>query len=172
MAAANTCPSVGSWQNAIVATSKACSRCLLCLARAFCARRCRRLRSSATRANSAASSCMATRAPRCQRQNLLETLCCPHERGHGFHPNTNAAGQSTFPKARPDRICCGCLVKHELAGNTLRLGTSATGSHDGRVCGDTSRTQAYLTGSNHPQTHGHGIRVRVRRQQYVNETAC
>lgn len=55
-------PAMGSWQKAIVAVRKACSRCLCRLARSFCACRCRRVRSIVTRANSAEISCMTKRA--------------------------------------------------------------------------------------------------------------
>ena len=51
VASAMVCPAMGSWQKAIVAVRKACSRCLCRLDRSFCACRCRRVRSEVTRAN-------------------------------------------------------------------------------------------------------------------------
>ena len=64
-------PEVGSWQNAIVPTRTAWSRCLLCLDLSFCAARCKRLCSLLSRANSEVISSMATWVPIEQQSTAL-----------------------------------------------------------------------------------------------------
>ena len=118
-AAAMVGPALGSWQKAIVAVSKACSRCLRTLARSFCACRCRRVSSAELRANSAATSSIAS-------ANVGENFTTSLEPNAHLSPSLISCGRPLPPSLPRLPLHPSLLLSFPLGPHTLPTFTRET----------------------------------------------